>query len=745
MSDILKCGGFEFVRDPSLEDNRLEGLNIALANSIVCDSLSVDTAEAEVYSKALLPRAYSTTDGAAYTTADGKVYCVRSGKDPRTIPYGAPVEYYRNGNLFAKLYKQSVQRTGKALFSLSATSSIGLLGYIQHRGGIYQRATFETVLADIIGTSITYTVDDALKSVLVWGWLPYTNKRDNLRQLLMATGASVRKDAGGNVLFAFLDAGESTLISTDSIYQGGSVTHDAPATGVDVTSHTYAALAADQEVTLYDNTDGSAPADHSEVTFPNPAHDLTATAGLTIHESGANYAVVSGSGTLTGLEYTHQTDIVSLRVDAPPGQERIVSVTDCTLISVANAENVARRVLAYYGAADRIATDIIVGDQRPGDAVELLDPFDEQSRGLIETMDIDVSATLKAGMSIITGYTPTGMGNYYNHVMVVTQSGPVTIPAEAKGKVQLVLISGGPGGSSGYAGEVKDGKTESKQTGNSTVYRSKWYLPPGAAAGGKAGDPGGGARILRVTLNNVIAGQTILNVTIGAGGPGGLFSDGENSPGQAGGDTTVNGYTTADAQKTATGYYDPIDGVLYGAPGGPGIPGGAGGGFDMDMEDGIPAESVSGFGQVFRGGLSIGTKQMLSDSAGSVNATYGYLEAHAFGSYGGGAAYGSDGADAGMEGANANAVSSVVYARGANGASGATALPPPRPSTRGTGGFGGNGGGGAGACGYASVENNYRPATSSPVPNFSAVGGTMTAGAGSDGGPGADGVLLIYY
>lgn len=744
--DVLKCGGFQFIRNPSLDDNRLEGLNIALANSIVCDSLSVDTADAELYSKALLPVAYSTADRAAYTTADGKVFCVRGGKDLRSIPYGSPVEYYRDGKLFARLYKQSIRRTGKTIFELSATSSIGLLSYMQHRGGIYHRAPFPDVLADILGGAITYTVDDALKSVLIWGWLPYASKRDNLRQLLMATGASIRKDSSGNVVFSFLDAGDAAIISADSIYQGGSVTNGSPATGVDVTSHTYVALAADQEVTLYDNTDGSDAAEYKEVAFSNPVHDLASTGSLTVHDSGANYAVVSGSGTLTGLAYTHQTDIVSLRVDSPPGQERIISVTDCTLVSVANAENVAQRILAYYSAAERIEADIIVGAQRPGDAVELLDPFDEQSRGMLETMDINVSGTLKASTSIITGYMPTGMGNYYDHVMVVTKSGTVTIPAEAKGKAQLVLISGGPGGSSGYAGETLEAKTENYNNTSSTgvVTVSKAIIPPGPAAGGKPGDPGSGARILRVTIN-VTAGQ-VLTVTIGAGGTGGLFTDGENTPGQSGGDTVVAGYSTANAAVTATGYYDQINGVLYGAPGSAGAPGGASAGRDLNAENTvIPAESISAFGQIFRGGASVGTANEVSKEAGSANTGYGYRMAAAYGSFGGGAAYGRNGDDGSMTGAQASVSSTGALAKGAVGGKGADALPPPTPDIPGTGGYGGNGGGGAGPCGEAYAENIYNSDKGAQPAVVSVTANTMIPGNGSDGGKGADGALLIYY
>ena len=309
-----------------------------------------------------------------------------------------------------------------------------------------------------------------------------------------------------------------------------------------------------------------------------------------------------------------------------------------------------------------------------------------------------------------------------------------------------MLISGGPGGSSGYAGEVKSGKTEREQFGSGDIYRSKWFVPPGPAPGGKAGTPGGGARILRVTLNDVVGGQTALNVNIGTGGTGGLFADGENAPGQSGGDTTVGDYTTAGAQETATGYYDPINGVLYGAPGGEGIPGGAGGGYDESSEGNvIPAESVTGFGQTFSGGTSVGMSQKVEGHKGVYYEGYGYKEATAWGGYGGGAAYGAAGENGTLYNASYTVGNSWASAKGAPGGVGATALPPPVPSTPGTGGFGGNGGGGAGACGGARIRNNYRVGSASPAPDFEVYENTMTAGDGSDGGDGADGVLLIYY
>ena len=476
-------------------------------------------------------------------------------------------------------------------------------------------------------------------------------------------------------------------------------------------------------------------------------HDLAIT-GTTILESGVNYAVLapSTSCTLTGYKYSHTTRIVTAG-SLTASEQATKRLDDNTLISLFNVDTVAQRWLDYYSAQKAVTMSVVWRGEQPAGAVVFADPYDERAVGLIESQDVRLSAKLAADTTVQVGKIPPISGNTYEHVLVVTQSGTVTIPAEAKGKAQLVLISGGHGGSSGFAGKVEHGKTESSREGaGGPVYLTKWYTPPGPAAGGDSGDPGTGAKILRVTLKNISPGQTVLNVNIGAGGPGGLFSDGENSPGQSGGDTTVGDYTTEGAQESTTGYYDPIDGVLYGAPGGPGVPGGDGGGFSPNTEGRIiPAKSVTGFGQTFPGGNSVGMAEKITKTNGKFDSDYGLKEATAWGGYGGGAAYGAKGEDGILTGAVCIASYSTVSAKGAPGGSGATALPPPVPSTPGTGGFGGNGGGGAGACGSAMVKNNYDSYKASPAPNFSVDENTMTPGNGSDGGKGADGVLLIYY
>lgn len=725
-------------------------------STVVGDELPYDTFEAEVwdYAYALLMLADSGPK-LAMMNADGRFMLARlSSKRMESYTYGAPVTWTHRGKLVLRQYLESIRRTGEYKYLLSCVSGIGLLAKSRHYGGLYENALFSDVLAEIVGGAFHYTVDTQIASIKIYGALPVDNRRNNLKKLLVATGAVLQTNPDGSVRFTGPDTTSPVEIKDGDIFMGGSVDIPTPYQAVKITEHAFAKTPNDILTTLLDGeavgmniiTPAGASVTGALVTFSDPMHDLAVT-GTTILESGVNYAVLAPSMacTLTGYKYSHTTRIVTAG-SLTASEQATKRLDDNTLISLFNVDTVAQRWLDYYSAQKAVTMSVVWKGEQPAGAAVFADPYDERAVGLIESQDVRLSAKLAADTMVQVGKIPSISGNTYEHVLVVTQAGQVTIPAEAKGKAQLVLISGGHGGSSGYAGAVGSGQTKSAQDGSNPVYRRKWFVPPGPAAGGSAGDPGGGARILRVTLNDVVGGQTVLNVNIGTGGLGGLFTDGENAPGQSGGDTTVGDYTTAGAQETDTGYYDPINGVLYGAPGGEGIPGGAGGGYDESSEGNIiPAESVTGFGQTFSGGNSVGMSQSIEKTSGRHDNGYGYKEATAWGGYGGGAAYGAAGESGTLTGAAVSAGSDYASAKGAPGGHGATALPPPVPSTPGTGGFGGNGGGGAGACGAAMVQNTYSKGQASPVPNFSVFSNTMVSGNGSDGGKGADGVLLIYY
>lgn len=706
--DKIICGGFEWVRNPAATDNRIDGGSLFLANAIAQDELSIDTLEADIWSLCRVPLDFEPADYDGLETADGKIFCCASGlPDLTTIPYGTPVEYWRNNALIARLYKSEISRVGLSTYRLSAVSAIGLLDKLPHSGGLYTGQTAGVVLADIIGGTFAYTVAPEVASIKVFGWLPMATRRDNLRQLLFAVGASVRKSADGTIKFVFLSASTPTEIDGEEIYTGGSVNYNTPATGVDVTEHGYYAFATDTVDTLFDNTDGTA-ADHQKVSFDGPHHDLTAT-GITIHESGVNYAIVSGTGTLTGKAYTHLTKIVSRRIETTTA-ENIVTVENATLVSAVNSGTTADRVLSYYSGAKTVSADIVAGNVNPGDAVTLEDAFGDATDGIMQSMNITISNTLKANTTIITGYTPIYHGNDYNNRVLLTGAGVWTVP-DGVTKAKVVLIGSGEGGTRGTNGSAGGTTTLSFKGGTG----SKSAGPGAGGIGGSGGLAGLGGKIMEVDITLAPGEQIAYQAH-----PGGTAGQEPGDTGTDGQDTVFGAYTSATGERVDTGYIDRMTGDILGAKGTDGVAGGDGGTGASGGRTGGNGEDV----QSWKGGAgNDGWSGPMTVPVG--NASIG-------GGAGGGAACGENGNDATGSG------DVRIIAAGANGAN-ATPHPDNSAVNYGSGGAGGNGGGGGGGAGQMSVSVTE----SSGGFTWTAPGGTGgTASVARNGSPGC---AVVYF
>lgn len=659
-----------------------------IAESIAGEELSIDTLEATV----------------------------ESAVDLTGLPYGEAVTYQHDNALIGKFFLSSVKRVGASAYDLSCVSAVGLLAGSVHLGGLYTGQTAAVVLADIIGGMVEYTVDDKVKSVKVYGWLPYATRRDNLHQLLFAVGASITKTVAGTLNIKYLTANDPKLISTDRLYAGGSIDHNTPATEAQVTEHVYFASANDQTNTLFDNTDGSGTANNQLVTFDGPHHDLTVSAGLTIVSSGVNHAVLTGTGTLTGKAYSHQTKIISKQAEAPAGTEHVVSVTDATLVSVANSSNVAERILAYYSGSYHAAIGVVVGEERPGDSVNYTTPFGETDTGLIQSMDINISNTLRADTTITGGYTPTGSGNNYEHVVVLTGSGTWTVPENIK-KIRVVTISGGNGGTAGSPGVSGSAKYGMGFDG-ATIGPADTD-----GVGGLGGEPGPGGAAGRVFESdlNVVPSQQI-GFACGSGGTGGESNRAEGSAGE---DTTFGTITSASGVSASNGYTDIFNGTVYALPGVSGTAGANGGGTyggsragesHGDNPGGSPGRTVSNSGS---------------------NAYTGQ------GGGGGGAAYGVNGSAGGSASVESGRYTIdgrtfTIRINNGGGGKGAAPIPAvlPASATPGSGGSGGHGGGGGGNSGGCTAKGEaYSSAYAAP-----GMGGR--GGSGSDGAPGC---VIIYY
>lgn len=661
------------------ENDQLRQVDVVLRSSYSGDELAYDQLNASTFAGEAWDLASNEGDD-LYSSEDFQL--VSSPADiTGDIPAGTPVRYYVNDNLVGKFYAQPATRENRLVYDITAISAIGLLSKQAHKGGLYNGETFAEVAADIIGGAFTFSCSPDVGSIPIVGWIPFSkDARENLHQLLFAYGVMVFKDEGGDVYFDFANTNFRKTISADKTYRNGSITPVEPAALVRITEHQFFATADDLEYTLFDNNGGTT-ADNQLVLFDHaPIYALTASGGLTINENGVNYAIVSGNGTLTGKSYTHTQEVYE---SGTPGGSTI-EITNQTFINQLNSISVARRLLNYYGVTETLTTDIQVEDEKPGQLVDITNPYNERVWAYISEMTITGLATAKARCQMLANFTPTKGGNNYNNSELLTASGTWTVP---DGVTMIRALIGG-GGQAGYDG----GRGQNGTTGNTAADN------PGK--GGEGGEKGvGGAPGKVAALNIAVSPGDVVTVTIGAGGQ----TNGEEGAATT---LTVNGttYTSADGDIPENGIINQFTGdvyALYGPDGQSGAPGG-------------DAETNGGDIETWRGGYP-GNELTWGGETGE-------------GGGGGGAAIGSDGND----GNDAHIVNGyVVSGDGGDGADATATTFSPALSSGGHGGHGGGGGGGGGKGQTDSGRRKY--------------GLYGAGGLGSAGTPGCAGFVNIMY
>lgn len=706
MAASLVISGNAVTPDLTIGPDYILSIRSNLSSSVDGSEVAVDTCESEVQdTRGVNVGLFIPSDYDSLTTSDGKLFYVETDhRNLPEIPYGTEVRHYEGTDLMGLWYLSEVTRIGRDKYQLDLISGLGLLDNVPHAGGIYNGVTVNSLLSEIISGTFSYTVDSAIRSWKVWGWLPYATARDNLHQLLMAMGLNIFKNSNGSPRFGLLSSANPITVSDTEIYMEGKVGYGAPATSVAVTEHQWARVDTEPEV-LYSNLDGSPAAENTIVTFDEPCFDLQTTGTLTINASGVNYAEVTGVGELTGKKYTHMQRIVRKETNARNVKPRELTVTDAYLVNSMNSLNVAARVLSYYSSGRTLSGKMIWGSARPGSAVRMKNVFGELESAIISKMDLISSATLAASFEAVANYNPGSGGNNYTRRVEITENGTWTKPAGVT-SIRQVLIAGGQGGQSGgNGGEGQNG------------------AQGGAGAGGVGGQPGHGGSVYVADITVPSAALTF-HVSVGTGGVGGIaphfgqpgdaqyygVPDAEPVDGAEGTDTSFyydyNGrrttFTSATGSPLDNGYGDVITGAVYAMIGTlAGVAGGSGG------SGGGKGQDVSYSGGQWKGGKG---------GAGAGGAS---------GGSGGGAAVGNNGEN----GLDARYYQAYYY--GGDGGRGGDGSSQQTQGNYGQGGNGGHGSGGGGAGGRAGS-----------VLLTGAGGKPGVAGPGSKG---VDGIAIFYY
>lgn len=698
---------------------------LMLYHAMISEELKPDTFTFNlIYDKGKLLM-LQDSDGKYLMDSNGKFLVVKADAfDPENFNFGDTLKYYINNGstLVGQFYVLSVHRIEKKIYRFECTSAIGMTTYYGHNGGIYSGETLGNIVQEIMG-NIPYTIDNDLAGVTCTGWLPKVKAaRDNLRALLFMSGGSVKMNPNGSVNFGYVGSGTIKTIADAKLNVGATLSLMEPATRVEVTSYEFHALQTDEEVTLYDNTNGVS-ADGLVVDFAEPCHDLTAV-GLTIDEQGANYAVVSGVGTLTGQKYTRTTSVYALNTGRT-SKPNIIQVADNFMVNPGNVANVAKRISGYYGIAKEVEYLMRVTNERPGDQVTFKDPWGDQQTGYIKQMNVTLSKNLNSNSLISLDWTPGPFGDSYSDYKVFRASdivnGRLTFPAGMVGaQALIVLLSGAGGGQAGYDGE--DGTAP----GGLANYEARTPGPGGA--GGDPGQPGERGNIFSFYEDTLPAYYD--NASIGVGGAGGASN---GALGSAGGPTTLGTHSTNDGVQLIDDYTNLLDGTAYATvntQGEAGAAGGIGAGTaassvdtSTNGDDHICEDGTVNYGGAYANGVSFWYRQGSS----------GYSR-RSGGAGGGGAAHGANGSD----GYAMYDQASEAAKLGSYGGDGANAVAPAKAAETktGRGGHGGGGGGGAAQC-------YLKPDSSSYFTYGFNHGGA--GGLGSEGGQGGDGLIIVYY
>lgn len=703
-------------------DYILGSVQDVLANSLIGVDLSIDELSFTIRSRKDSPDEYlyDENDELIYDENDEPISVLTlnyANVDfANAAPYRDIVELYHGNTLEGKFYVQSVRHIGRGGgWEFVCCSAMGIIDRQLHAGGIYFNDSAGDLIAEIMGR-IPYSIEADVAATPIYGWLPYSTGRDNLRQLLFAIGASALKDANGNLLFTFQLPAAVTSKKIPDVYEGSSIETITPVSEVKLTEHTfYASSLVDPEV-LYEAAQGVSVS-HFRIVFDKPYHTLNWT-GTSIDASGANWAEISGTGVLTGIPYVH-IQREKTKATGVSAAEASIAITDATLIGQINADVALDRLAAYYAQTSEVSANVVT-DVKPGSLLKIPNPndFSKTVMGYVKSASRTYSSIVKSTLKLTQGWTPGSTGNAYDSYQIFERSdisgGSLSIPAEMRGKRALVvLFSGAQGGQGGYDGEA-GGDSYSPDPDRQSWWEGPVYGGIGGE-GGSGGSPGGCGRYLQIEIPSL---ANSYSAAIGLGGAGGAHN---GELGVIGGDTTFGSNSTASGVVPAEGYVNIIDGTLYGESGNAGTAGKAGGKAgdfrsyrsESDYDDGQAGEN---YNNTWRGGAGYPKIR--------VNTTYG--RSYASGSGGGGAAYGNSG---GAAYANENG-------RWSEAGAGANATTPAKAGFY-RGGDGGHGGGGGGGGAY-----EYHWQGSFNTWHFSDGG---AAGLGSSGGQGADGFILIYY
>ncbi|MGL6219470.1 MAG: hypothetical protein ACRC36_15640, partial [Lacrimispora sphenoides] len=302
-----------------------------------------------------------------------------------------------NGGLIGSFYLKNGAKKSKTDYYMDSHDALGILDGNEYHGGIYTGQLVPAVIANIFeDEDFNYLLSDAFDNVALYGYIPYTTKRNALVQIAFVIGAVVDTSNYDGVVIYPKQENKSGEFTAGEVFGGLTLEHSDVVTGVRLTVHDY--QKSEETAEIYKGVlDGTA-----EAIFSEAYHSLSITGG-TITASGDNYAFITGTGgevVLTGKKYNHFTSTIIKENPNIIFNKNIKEVQDATLVNKRNATSVLDRVYEYYQHAENVVGNVLLGNKVIGQVVDIDTDYDGVKTGTIESVSYSFAGSIKAEVTI---------------------------------------------------------------------------------------------------------------------------------------------------------------------------------------------------------------------------------------------------------------------------------------------------------------------------------------------------------
>ncbi len=313
-------------------------------------------------------------------------------------------------------YLESKESQNEVEISFHAVDGLGIIDKTNFvKGKIYNNATAQSIIDEIMKSADweKYEISNELKNVRLSGYIGICSHREALQQVAFALRALVDCSRTNLIRIYRQNTSADIKIKDDRIFlDGEKVTAKEYVSRIEVTTHQY-----EHSTDRKDLFNGLLPAGLHEITFQNPAENLSASVG-TIVESGVNYAVIRmttpGECKVTGNEYTDmQSTFVRNTEEVQVNEtEKVISVKDATLVSNSNVYLLAERLFDYYSLRRSLNVRYVLEAEHTGRWVSVKSQYGMYINGGIESQEIDLAGGFLSS-ALITGYNTLETDFFY--------------------------------------------------------------------------------------------------------------------------------------------------------------------------------------------------------------------------------------------------------------------------------------------------------------------------------------------